>query len=181
MRSRKQPNYGKTTEGVHRSLTRASELINNSWRKTKEINVKWMSLYLVLTQLNFTSNFSLDQSNPKIFINEPLVQCVVLLKCRFIWIRLWLVTYESLKTKEKSSWVISKVLAVAYGSSHLPELSFKQTGSPFSACSSIKNAIFLPGHAVSSMKAIWSRHNVVKEPLCTLPWQSLALDQLRCK
>ena len=42
-----------------------------------------------------------------------------------------------------------------------------------------RNAFFLPGHAVSSMQTIWSNHNVVKEPICTLPWQSLALDQLK--
>ena len=42
-----------------------------------------------------------------------------------------------------------------------------------------QNALFLPGHAVSSMQAIWSCHNVVKEPICTLPWQSLALDQVK--
>ena len=41
-----------------------------------------------------------------------------------------------------------------------------------------KNAVFLPGHAVSSMQAI-SCYNVVKEPICTLPWQSLVLDQLK--
>ena len=32
---------------------------------------------------------------------------------------------------------------------------------------------------VSSMQAIRSCRNVVKEPICTLPWQSLALDQLK--
>ena len=42
-----------------------------------------------------------------------------------------------------------------------------------------QNAVFLPGHAVPSMQAIGSCHNVVKEPICTLPWQSLALDQLK--
>ena len=42
-----------------------------------------------------------------------------------------------------------------------------------------QNAVFLLGHAVSSMEAILSCHNVVKEPICTLPWQSLALDQLK--
>ena len=53
------------------------------------------------------------------------------------------------------------------------------TCSRFSACSFIKMLVFLSGHAVSSMQAIWSCHNVVKEPICTLPWQSLALDQLK--
>ena len=33
--------------------------------------------------------------------------------------------YESLKTKEKSSWVIPKVVAVAYGSGRLRELSLQ--------------------------------------------------------
>ena len=33
-----------------------------------------------------------------------------------------MVAYKSLKTKEKSSWVISKVVAVAYGSGRLQEL-----------------------------------------------------------
>ena len=42
-----------------------------------------------------------------------------------------------------------------------------------------QNAVSLPGLAVSSRQAIWSCHNVVKEPICTLPWQSLALDQLK--
>ena len=42
-----------------------------------------------------------------------------------------------------------------------------------------QNAVFLPGHAVSSMQAISSCRNVFKEPICTLPWQSLALDQLK--
>ena len=32
-----------------------------------------------------------------------------------------MVTYKSLKTKEKSSWVIPKVVAVAYGSGRLRE------------------------------------------------------------
>ena len=41
-----------------------------------------------------------------------------------------------------------------------------------------KYAVLQLGHAVSSMQPIWSCHNVVKEPICTLPWQSLALDQL---
>ena len=34
----------------------------------------------------------------------------------------WVVAYESLKTKEKSSWVIPKMVAVAYGSGCLQEL-----------------------------------------------------------
>ena len=38
---------------------------------------------------------------------------------------LCVVAYESLKTKEKSSWVIPKVVAVPYGSGHLRELFIK--------------------------------------------------------
>ena len=33
-----------------------------------------------------------------------------------------MVAYESLKTKEKSSWVITKVVMVSYGSGRLREL-----------------------------------------------------------
>ena len=36
---------------------------------------------------------------------------------------LWVVAYESLKTKEKCSWVIPKVVAVAYESFLLKSLS----------------------------------------------------------
>ena len=36
--------------------------------------------------------------------------------------RLWVVAYESLKTMRKSSWVIPKVVAVAYGNGRLLEL-----------------------------------------------------------
>ena len=54
----------------------------------------------------------------------------------------------------------------------------KGTGSP-QRMLIYQNAVFLPGHAVSSfMQAIGSCHNVVKEPICTLPWQPLALNQL---
>ena len=42
-------------------------------------------------------------------MNETLSGCLV-------------VIYESLKTKEKSSWVIPKAVAVAYGSGPLGEL-----------------------------------------------------------
>lgn len=35
---------------------------------------------------------------------------------------LWVVTYESLKTKENTSWQLPKVVVVAYKSSHLQEL-----------------------------------------------------------
>ena len=41
-----------------------------------------------------------------------------------------------------------------------------------------QNAVFLLEHAVSSVQAKLSCHNVVKNPICTLPWQSLVLDQL---
>ena len=37
-----------------------------------------------------------------------------------------MVAYESLKTKEKSSWVIPKVVVVAYGSGRLRELFIKE-------------------------------------------------------
>ena len=57
--------------------------------------------------------FFLDQSNSKIFINESLAQCAVSFKCWFVWIRFWVVAYESIKTKEKSGWVILKVVQVA--------------------------------------------------------------------
>ena len=46
-------------------------------------------------------------------------------KCWFIWERLsgcWVVVYKSLKTKEKSSWVIPKVVVITYGSLCLREL-----------------------------------------------------------
>ena len=36
-----------------------------------------------------------------------------------------MVAYESLKTKEKSSWVIPKVAAVSYGSGHLGDFSLQ--------------------------------------------------------
>ena len=45
------------------------------------------------------------------------------IKCWIIW--LWVVAYQSLKTMKKSSWVIPKVVPVAYGSSLLWELQFK--------------------------------------------------------
>ena len=50
-----------------------------------------------------------------------------------------------------------------------------------------QNAVFLPGHAVSSMQAIWSCHNVVKEPIYKPPSTSslgrfpLPFDQIMCK
>ena len=42
-----------------------------------------------------------------------------------------MVAYESLKTKEKSSWVIPKVVAVAYGSGLLSELFITKYKSQF--------------------------------------------------
>ena len=58
----------------------------------------------------------------KIFINSPLVQCAVSLKCLFIWTRLLVVAYESLKTKGKASWVIPIVAMVTFRSSRLQKL-----------------------------------------------------------
>ena len=69
---------------------------------TKEISIKWVSLYLIKTRLKFTSD---------IFC-RPLAHCAVSLKCWFIRLRVF--AYESLKIKKKSSWVIPKVVAVAY-------------------------------------------------------------------
>ena len=61
-----------------------------------------------------TSNFyKYNTALYKIFIHELLAQFAVWFKCWFKWIRLLLVAYENLKTKEKSSWVIPKVVAVA--------------------------------------------------------------------
>lgn len=40
--------------------------------------------------------------------------------------RLWVTTYKSLKTMRKSSWVIPKVVTVAYGNSSLQELSMSK-------------------------------------------------------
>ena len=42
-----------------------------------------------------------------------------------------MVAYKSLKTKEKSSWVIPKVVAVAYGSGHLQEFFIAKFKSQF--------------------------------------------------
>ena len=92
--------HGKTIEGCR--LWELQKLINNSVRGScqaglvvgKEIS---LSCYRSSTVLH------------TIFINEPLGQCALLFKCWCIWIRLWAVAYESLKTKEKSSWVIPKV------------------------------------------------------------------------
>ena len=48
-----------------------------------------------------------------------------------IWIRLWMVAYKSLKTKEKSSWVIPKVVVVTSGSGRLWELFSTKFNSKF--------------------------------------------------
>ena len=50
-----------------------------------------------------------------IFSDEPFAQCAVSLKYWFIWKTLS-GRLRELKTKEKSSWVIPKVVAVAYES-----------------------------------------------------------------
>ena len=71
-------------------------------------------LYIWYKQSQPLRPYFLDQNNPQIFINEPTAQRAV--SFWFLWLRLWVVTYESLKTKEKASWVIPKVVAVAYGS-----------------------------------------------------------------
>ena len=39
-----------------------------------------------------------------------------------LYVKDWVVTYKSLKTKEKSSWVFSVVVTAIYGSGHLQEL-----------------------------------------------------------
>ena len=49
----------------------------------------------------------------------PSAQYEVKLKCWFLWMRLWVVANESLKTKKKSSCVIQNVFEVAYGSGFL--------------------------------------------------------------
>ena len=46
-------------------------------------------------------------------MNEPLAKCAVSPKCWFIRIGLWVVAYESLKTKEKSK--IKKVVVTRAG------------------------------------------------------------------
>ena len=58
--------------------------------------------------------------------------------------------------------------------SRQPLITVKGKGSRFSACSFIK-MLFCCRDLLYRLY----RHNVVKEPLCTLPRQSLALDQLK--
>ena len=57
--------------------------------------------------------------------------CSFIIKCWFIRRRLRVVAYESLKTKEKSSWVIPKVVAVVYGSVRWRELFITKFKSQF--------------------------------------------------
>ena len=99
MSSRKRPN-GKRKEGGRIKSLKNSLIIHKE--RTKEISIKWVSLYLIKTSLKFTSD---------IFC-RPLAHCAVSLKCWFIRLRVF--AYESLKIKKKSSWVIPKVVAVAY-------------------------------------------------------------------
>ena len=61
----------------------------------------------------------IDTAKLNVQFFRPLAQCAVLFKCWFIWIRPWVVAFESLKTLERSSWEILKVVAVAYESSSL--------------------------------------------------------------
>ena len=75
----------------------------------------------------FMSIFTPNIEEAKLYVQifRPLAQCALSLKSRFIRERLsgrWVVAYESLKTKEKSSWVIPKVVAVTYWSDRLREL-----------------------------------------------------------
>ena len=57
---------------------------------------------------------------------------------------------------------------------------FQGTGSRFSACSFIKMLFFCRDMLYRQWKQyIWWCHNVVKESICTPPWQSLVLDQLK--
>ena len=75
------------------------------------------------------SVFISDIDTPKLDVQffRPLVRCAVSLKCWFIPITPWVVAYESLKTKERSSWVILKVVAVAYESCSL-QMGFHKGG-----------------------------------------------------
>ena len=70
-------------------------------------------------------NFDKYNAAPyKIFIYEPLAQCAVSLRFDLNE-RLWVVAYESLKTKEKSSLVIPKLATVVYGSGRLLVRAFR--------------------------------------------------------
>ena len=64
------------------------------------------------------SDFISDIDTAKLYVQflRPLSQCVVSWKCWLIWIRFWVVAYESKKNKEKSNLVTPKVVAVAYES-----------------------------------------------------------------
>ena len=56
------------------------------------------------------SVFISDIDTVKLYVQffRPLPQCPVSLKCWLIWMRLWVVAYESLTTKERFIWVIPK-------------------------------------------------------------------------
>ena len=54
----------------------------------------------------------------------------------------------------------------------------KGTGSRFSACTYIKMLFFCRDMLYHLCKQ-YDHDNVVKEPICKLPWQSLALHQLK--
>ena len=82
-----------------------------------------MSVFISeLYNLNF---YKYSTALYKIFINEPLVQFAVSFKCWSVWIRLWAVAYEGVKTKEKSGWVISKVIMVDHRSGRLRAFKYK--------------------------------------------------------
>ena len=80
----------------------------------------------------FISDMDTAKLDVKFFRSkQPLAQCAVSWKHWFICKRLRVVTYKSLKTKEKSSWVIPIVAAVAYGSCRLRELLITKFKSQF--------------------------------------------------
>ena len=84
-----------------------------------------MSVFISeLYNLNFYK-YNTALSLYKIFINEPLLRFAVSFKCWSVWTRLWAVAYESVKTKEKSGWVISKVIMVAHRSGRLRAFKYK--------------------------------------------------------
>ena len=88
-----------------------------------DIDKAKLNVWAVATEM--TSNFyKCNTALYKIFIHGLLAQFAVSFKCWFKWIRLLVVAYESLKTKEKSSWVIPKVVAVANGSFSLQNWSY---------------------------------------------------------
>ena len=114
MSSRKRPHCKQYGVVPYESF-RKSLIIHKE--KAKEIDVEWVS-------------FIPDKDTAKLYVQffRSLAHCAVSLKCWFIWIRLW-VTWpltgrlRELKNKGKSSWVIPKVVAVAYESFSLQTLS----------------------------------------------------------